>query len=378
MADEDKKKSKKITSLGATSDKLNHSFLVYDIKFTVDARYKPWKPIGRGAYGCVCSALDQKHNRKVAIKKVTNAFEDLIDAKRILREIKLLRHFNHENVVGIRDLVEPKGKAKLEDIYIVSDLMDTDLHKVIYSKNTLSNEHIQYFVYQMLRGLKYIHSADVIHRDLKPPNLLVNENCDLKICDLGLARGVNDQVEMTEYVVTRWYRAPEVMCAAEYSKQIDVWSVGCILAELLGKKPLFPGQDYISQMELIFSIVGTPSDEDMKTVTNENAFQFIRKLKKQKRVPFEKLYPQATAECLDLLDKMLTFNPHKRITVEQALAHPYLSSLVTDRDLHSSDNVCKDKFDFTFEDKLQDDLSKSTLQKMFWEEIYNYRPHLKK
>jgi len=112
---------------------------------------------------------------------------------------------------------------------MILDFMETDLHKIIYSKNELTDEHIQYFIYQLLKGLKYIHSAHVIHRDLKPSNLLLNGNCDLKICDFGLARGVKEEVdyELTEYVVTRWYRAPEVMCSCqEYDHKIDVWSTG--------------------------------------------------------------------------------------------------------------------------------------------------------
>jgi serine/threonine protein kinase len=116
--------------------------------------------------------------------------------------------------------------------------METDLHRIIYSRQPLTIDHIQYFVYQMLRGLKYIHAANVLHRDLKPSNILVNSNCDLKICDFGLARGVEDEQsgELTEYVVTRWYRAPEIMLACQdYSKAIDVWSVGCIFAELLAR-----------------------------------------------------------------------------------------------------------------------------------------------
>ncbi len=166
---------------------------------------------------------------QVAIKKVVNAFDDLIDAKRILREVKMLRHFKHENVIGLRDLVPPPEDESFNDIYIVLDFMETDLHKIIYSKNELTDEHIQYFLYQILKGMKYIHSANVIHRDLKPSNLLLNSNCDLKICDFGLARGVKEDVdyELTEYVVTRWYRAPEVMCSCqEYDSKIDVWSIG--------------------------------------------------------------------------------------------------------------------------------------------------------
>eukprot|EP00954_Amorphochlora_amoebiformis_P028555 1391858-Amorphochlora_amoeboformis.AAC.3 len=196
-----------------------HSFYINSTRFTIDAKYTPLTSIGTGAYGVVCSALDVTTDTKVAIKKISNAFEDLVDAKRILREVKLLRHLNHENVCGLYDLLDPP--KNFEDIYIVLQYMETDLHKIIYSKNELSDDHIQYFIYQILRGLKYIHSANVIHRDLKPSNILLNGNCDLKICDFGLARGVDDsEVKLTEYVVTRWYRAPEVMCSCrEYDRK---------------------------------------------------------------------------------------------------------------------------------------------------------------
>jgi mitogen-activated protein kinase 1/3 len=157
--------------------------------FTVEDRYEFIKQIGLGAYGVVCSCLDRKTNTKVAIKKVPNAFDDLIDAKRILREIKLLRYFDHENIISLLDVPKPDGRTGFNDIYIVTDLMETDLHRVIYSRQELSDDHIQYFVYQILRGVLYMHSANIVHRDLKPSNILANKNCDLKICDLGLGRG---------------------------------------------------------------------------------------------------------------------------------------------------------------------------------------------
>jgi serine/threonine protein kinase len=216
------------------------------------------------------------------------------------------------------------------------------------SLSLILDEHIQYFIYQVLRGLKFIHSAHVIHRDLKPSNLLLNGNCDLKICDFGLARGVKEEVdyELTEYVVTRWYRAPEVMCSCqEYDHKIDVWSVGCILAELHGRKPLFPGDDYIKQMNLIFSVLGTPGKSDMKFITNEKALEYIKSLKKQAKIPFNKIYPTANPLALDLLDRMLVFNPHNRITVEEALAHPYFKGLHNPK----TEAECKQLFDFEFE-----------------------------
>ncbi len=238
-----------------------HSFPAGKEQFTIDKRYKMVRTIGSGAYGTVISAEDVNRSSNVAIKMVPRAFHDEVDAKRILREIKLLKHFHHENIISILDMMPPLARnvEDFNDVYIVTDLMETDLHRIIYSKQSLSLDHVQYFLYQVLRALKYMHSANVLHRDLKPSNLLVNSNCDLKVCDFGLARGISSSHDvdlqsggsmlLTEYVVTRWYRAPEIMLAChEYSKPSDVWSVGCIFAELLGRKPFFPGDDYIDQV----------------------------------------------------------------------------------------------------------------------------------
>ena len=262
-----------------SSKRNTHKFIVNGTTFELDKRYQPIKPIGHGAYGVVVSASDTDENDKVAIKKVPRAFEDIVDAKRILREIKLLRHFNHENVIQIKNILRPPSIEDFEDVYLINDLMETDLHRIIYSKQPLSDDHIQYFVYQMLRALKYLHSANVIHRDLKPSNLLLNSNCDLKVCDFGLARGVDDDnKDLTEYVVTRWYRAPEIMLSCqEYTYAIDVWSVGCILAELLGRKPLFPGDDYIHQLQIITAVLGTPSEADLHFVTSKKALRFMKR-----------------------------------------------------------------------------------------------------
>lgn len=224
-----------------------HSFTAAGTTFTVPKRYEYIKVLGQGAYGVVCSALDKLKNRKVAIKKVPNAFADLIDAKRIVREIQILKFYNHENIISLLDVLKPDSRTGFEDIYFVNDLMETDLHRVIYSHQDLTDDHIQYFLYQILRGMLYIHSSSIIHRDLKPSNLLLNKNCDLKICDFGLARGLEPgetDGQLTEYVVTRWYRAPEVILnASNYTKALDVWSIGCIMAELLGRTPLFPGMN---------------------------------------------------------------------------------------------------------------------------------------
>jgi len=236
---------------------------------------------------------------------------------------------------------------------------------------------VQYFIYQVLRALKYIHSANVLHRDLKPSNLLVNSNCDLKVCDFGLARGVldNDQMRdsskkplLTEYVVTRWYRAPEIMLAChEYDKPVDVWSTGCILAELLARKPFFPGEDYIDQLTLITTKLGKLPEDELDFVTSEKARRFMRKLPTKATAPLSQQFPNASAECLDLLKKMLQIHPRKRITVEEALKHPFMSQLHSEED----EPVCDRPFDFSFEDQK---LHRIRLQELIWEEVGDFRP----
>ncbi|KAL0369097.1 UNVERIFIED_CONTAM: Mitogen-activated protein kinase1 [Sesamum calycinum] len=180
-----------------------HYFSMWQTLFEIDTKYVPIKPIGRGAYGIVCSSVNRETNEKVAIKKIHNAFENRVDALRTLRELKLLRHLRHENVIALKDVMLPIQKGSFKDVYLVYELMDTDLHQIIKSSQTLTNDHCQYFLFQLLRGLKYLHSANILHRDLKPGNLLINANCDLKICDFGLARTNSSKGQfMTEYVVS--------------------------------------------------------------------------------------------------------------------------------------------------------------------------------
>lgn len=262
-----------------------------------------------------------------AIKKICNVFKNDTTAKRTLREIRLLLHFDHENVISIRDMMT--SGADCADLYVVTALMDTDLHKVIRSPQPLSDQHVQYFLYQLLRGLKYLHSCNVLHRDLKPSNLLVNENCDLKITDFGLSRGVNpsDSLDfLTEYVVTRWYRAPEIVLSSDtYTKAVDIWSCGCIFAELLGRKPLFPGSDHVQQLSCILDVLGTPDPEHIKHVP-EKARRYISSLRPSSGRSLHSLYPQASEEALSLLRGVLHWDPMQRCDVAQALGHPYLAA----------------------------------------------------
>ncbi|CAH1761697.1 17231_t:CDS:10 [Entrophospora sp. SA101] len=302
-----------------------HAFPVLNHNFLVDKKYEFIRELGQGAYGVVCAAKNTETKESVAIKKVTKVFDKNILAKRALREVKLLKHFNgHENV----------------------ELMEADLHQIIRSEQPLTDAHFQYFVYQICRGLKYIHSANVLHRDLKPGNLLVNADCELKICDFGLARGFSDSPDhdagfMTEYVATRWYRAPEIMLSFQnYTK-----AIGCIFAEMLGGKPLFKGRDYVDQLNQILSILGTPDEETLRRVGSDRAQIYIRSLQRTPKIPFSQLYARANPLALDLLEKLLKFDPSIRITVEQALAHPYLAAYHDEEDEPSHEKL----FDFSFE-----------------------------
>ncbi|MFQ6653190.1 hypothetical protein Gotur_024718 [Gossypium turneri] len=291
-----------------------------------------------------CAAVNSETREEVAIKKIGNAFDNRIDAKRTLREIKLLRHMDHENVIAIKDIIRPPLKEDFNDVYIVYELMDTDLHQIIRSNQSLTDDHCR-----VLRGLKYVHSANVLHRDLKPSNLLLNANCDLKIGDFGLARATSETDFMTEYVVTRWYRAPELLLnCSEYTAAIDIWSVGCILGEIMTRQPLFPGKDYVHQLRLITELIGSPDDSSLGFLRSENARRYVRQLPQYPKQNFSARFPNSSSGAVDLLEKMLIFDPHRRITVEEALCHPYLAPFY---DINE-EPICPRPFNFDFEQPL--------------------------
>lgn len=347
-------------------------FSVLGTPFECPSRYNLVQPIGQGAYGIVCSATDNLTGEKVAIKKIAGIVDNVVDCKRTLREMKLLRHFNHENVISIKDVYVPAADGpNFRDVYTVSELMDTDLHHIITSTQRLTEDHRQYIIYQILRALKHIHSANVLHRDLKPSNILLNGNCDLKICDFGLARvNPDEQKNLTAYVATRWYRAPEIMLSwRDYTRAVDMWSVGCILAEIAGRKPLFPGNNFLDQLHLVTDVIGTPSESEIESITNERARGYVRRyLLDKPRKRFSDLLPGVSNELYDLLEKMLVFDPKKRITVEMALQHPYLASLHDPED----EPLCPEAFNHGFDNVVD----REALRQLMWEEILLYHPEL--
>mmetsp|Transcript_15826 Transcript_15826/g.26470 ORF Transcript_15826/g.26470 Transcript_15826/m.26470 type:complete len:507 (+) Transcript_15826:128-1648(+) len=451
----------------------------------VSPRYQVSRLIGSGSYGDVAEGVDVGSRQPVAIKRVQNIVESAVDAKRIYREVYILRNLSHPNIIRLMDveaphlvpptdtlppppsdhvltrldtpdnihrkrgrtqqLPEPSQDHSLDDLYLVFELVDTDMNKLLLSAQYLSTLHIQTFLYQILLGVHYLHSANVIHRDLKPANILLYENCDLKICDFGLSRIYNDPQadflapifravstdgsgvsegsrgsgssagvdreqegsplkrtlsssrdgvprparnrsrstdfgmnsmlvmpprrtrKMTNHVVTRWYRAPELILLCDYSKAVDMWSVGCIMAELLGmmvesvadyrdRTPLFPGTscpslsgdgiddpfssaafmgqtketetDRLDQLNLILDVVGTPDQADVRAMCSpEKQSYLLECMPRREPQRLDEKYPGAPPEAIDLLTQLLHFNPSKRLTVQQALEHPYVAAV---------------------------------------------------
>jgi len=385
--------------------------------------------IGSGSYGSVCDAYDTDRKEKVAIKRICNLFDDLTDCKRILREIAIMSKLKHPHLVQIYDIVKPSDMDRFDEIYVVMELCDIDLKKLCRTDVTLEPLHINTILYNLLVGLKYLHSAGIYHRDLKPANCLVNQDCSVKICDFGLSRAVgNEQLyngqedeeqddmlqrarknyaafhrisphdvsekeilsssaglegwahatlnaksadngtpvrlhstrikrHLTKHVVTRWYRAPElILLQSDYSSAIDIWSVGCIYAELLEmldgishqeRGPLFPGStcfplspdrkhrhDYKfhteggrDQLSMIFDLLGTPSDEAIEKFGRDDSKQYVRCFSARQGHGLASKFGHVDTDLVNMLEGMLRFDPRERKSVNECLEHQIFADI---------------------------------------------------
>ncbi|KAK2951775.1 putative Mitogen-activated protein kinase 5 [Blattamonas nauphoetae] len=394
-------------------------------KKTQSERYTPLKIIGKGSYGVVLSVHDSVTGENRAVKKASKAFQSRTDAKRTLREIRLLKRLIHPNIVSLQDIIlsapsnspnpassptdssntplpfpSPKPQSLpsvlskhanhsntessspdslfdvFTDVYFVLDLMDSDLHHVLKSNHKLSDDQICYLTYQMLLGVAFMHEQGIMHRDLKPGNILVNKDCTVKITDFGLARPVLPNQDLgskmlTEYVATRWYRAPEIVLgSSNYGVESDMWSVGCLFAEFFTRSPLFPGRDYLHQLHLIVERLGVPDDKTLTQYDNDKAIRYLKSLattlSPQESHEFPVCTPpNATPELLEvmsspiflawhdhfveknvsfpatplsLLVKLLAWDPRERLSAKEALLHPYFDGMrEADEELMNTD-----------------------------------------
>jgi mitogen-activated protein kinase 1/3 len=390
--------------------------------------------IGSGAYGSVCEAYDRKTDKFVAIKRVGHLFEDLIDCKRILREISILSRLSNDSVVKLLDIPAPLYPVNFDEIFIVMEICDSDMKKLCKADVHLTRLQVDTLLYNLLIGLAYIHSAGIYHRDLKPANVLVNQDCTVKICDFGLARafgGPKSQAQvqqdddeelagprlnspttsqasaakrhLTGHVVTRWYRAIEVILLQEYyTEAIDMWSVGCIYAELLGmlpgfqfenRGPLFPANSCFpltpdrhhrkdhkfhargmganqDMLNLIFNLLGTPSDEEVDLLDRSDAKRYVRCFAPREGQGLAKKFPHANPDSIGLLEQMLRFSPMMRITVQEALDHKIFHPDIKEP---SMERVAPSQISLDFEAEL--DLDEQRLRHYFNKEIERFRPN---
>ena len=299
-------------------------------------KYDIVQRLGKGAYGIVWRAIDRRSKETVALKKIFDGFQNSTDAQRTFREIMFLQEMSgHEHVVTLLDVLKADND---KDIYLVFEFLETDLHAAIRA-NVLQDVHKRYIVYQTLKALKYMHSAELLHRDMKPANLLLNADCHMKVADFGLARSLRevqlaaadaDAPVLTDYVATRWYRPPEILLGStRYTYGVDMWSVGCILAELLSGKPAFPGASTINQLEKIVELTGIPDAAALAALRSDYAASMVAELDcpapLRRAELWAERFPGAPDDAMDLMQRCLSFDSSKRPTAVEALEHPYVA-----------------------------------------------------
>jgi len=252
-----------------------------------------------------------------------------------------------DSIVRLLNVVRAENDR---DIYLVFEYMETDLHAVIRA-GILEAVHRQYVIFQLLKALYYLHSADLIHRDVKPSNLLLNSDCHVKLCDFGLCRSVTELANstapvLTDYVATRWYRAPEILLGSTaYTRGVDMWAVGCILGEMLLGRPCFPGNSTMNQLERVIEVTGRPSAEDLSSISSPFAATMIESIPTLRHRTVPEMFPGAPPEALDLISRCLSFNPSKRPTAAEAMAHPYVAAFYTPGEEHPCPNLIRIQVD---------------------------------
>lgn len=329
-------------------------------------KYEMISRLGRGAYGIVWKSIQKSNSKTVALKKIFDAFHNATDAQRTYREIMFLESLKHENIIKLLTVHRADNNR---DIYLVFEHMETDLHAVIRA-GILQEIHKKYTLYQSLKCLKYMHSAGLVHRDMKPSNLLLNSECHVKVCDFGLARSINEKTDynpiLTDYVATRWYRAPEILLGStKYDQGVDMWSIGCILGELLNGQPLFPGTSTMNQLDRIIQVIGFPSKSEIESINSPFAKTMLESVippNKTNKKSIKDIFSNCEPQAIDLLQRLLVFDPKKRLTAKAALAHSYLTQF----------HNCEDEPECNQPVKISIDDNKKFSVSQYRDELYRY------
>jgi len=362
------------------------------IHWQVPAYYTPPVLIGVGSFGAVGSSIDSRTGEEVAIKKIQNPFflnriqaveaehraavagKETVraqqiyaqsqqiqrQAKQLYREVKLLRFMTHPNIIAMRDIYISRTADGGEDVYIVMQKMGADLKRIVQVQ-VLSDEHCQHITYQIVKAIAYVNSAGIMHRDLKPENIAMNENMELRVLDFGMARGVNQTGSgHTGYVVTRHYRAPEVLCfefdaeKLNYTEGVDSWALGCIIAEQITGQVLFQGSNFIEQLSAIGEKLGRPPQSFVAAIANEDVRAFTNGLPEHPAQTLAEYFEanksvgedvDVNPHAIDLITRLVAFHPAERLKACDALAHPYFASI---RD-QASELQSEVRFDESFE-----------------------------
>ena len=359
----------------------------------VDERFDVTAVIGRGSYGVVCRCDDAVTGGKVAIKKIERVFSDLIDGRRIWREVvvlRLLRDARARNVMHVSHLLQPTEElSSFQDLYLVCAHYTGDLASM--TPKTLpvtaaarmptlarpsASDGVRCVLADVLTAVADLHALGVIHRDIKPQNVLIDEWQVMHLCDYGLARGGVERVAtlpagFTDHVVTRWYRAPELLTMAPYHYPVDVFSVGCVAAEVLLKRPLFGGRDYMDQLRLV--VLGLHPDErelDMSFITSEPARRFIQGCYKRGAAPMsaeERLKTAGASNSVtQLILTLCAFNPTTRPSASESLEHPAIRELVAP---HPEPDLLRPDPDQDWSLDALPEVSEARLRRAIWNEI---------
>lgn len=357
--------------------------LMTDTEFIVDDRYRSLRLLGAGSYGIVVSALDSLTGHRVAIKKILNAFASSRMARHVLRELRLLRHLRHPHVVQLLDIDVPRMYSAWEEVYIVTPLLSTDLRSLLLDRKLEDTNLQKRVAYQMLLALDYLHSVGIMHRDVKSRNLLLDDQMNVQLCDLGESRfyskaNRDDELkvpvtepELTGGVSTMIQSAPELSLGAPYDAEVDIWAAGCVIAEIVHPehKFLFDSTAKQSHVQEIIDVVGYPSKEILEILPDYGQWYLKRqrRTKTAKNRVGELLGSKPDPLVVDLLEKMLRFSPKERLSARHALRHPWFDEVRT------NEVEILEPYNFALSEP-QRKTPKAKLKNLVWEEVVAFHP----